>query len=65
MSAQVKSQASVAAGKSVFGPFAALAENLTAYLIDAAQRSIRYWDAMRERNNRYRKHIAQTAPTRN
>ena len=51
MSAQVMSQAAVAAGKSVFGPFAAPAENLTAYLVDAAQRGIPYWDAMRERNN--------------
>jgi pimeloyl-ACP methyl ester carboxylesterase len=32
------------------------------YLIDAAQRSVLYWDVMRQRGNQYREHIAETAP---
>ena len=41
-----------------FGPFAAAAE----YTIDAAQRSILFWDVMRQRGNQYREHMAQDAP---
>jgi hypothetical protein len=41
-----------------FGPFAAAAE----YMIDAAQRSILYWDVMRQRGNQYREHLAETVP---
>ena len=33
-----------------------------AYWVDAAQRSILFWDVMRQRGNAYREHIAQTAP---
>jgi len=32
------------------------------YLIDAGQRSILFWDVMRQRSNQYREHMAQTAP---
>jgi hypothetical protein len=32
------------------------------YFTDAAQRWILFWDAMRERGNQYREHLAQTAP---
>ena len=32
------------------------------YLIDAAQRSILFWDVMRQRGNQYREHLAQRAP---
>jgi pimeloyl-ACP methyl ester carboxylesterase len=32
------------------------------YLIDAAQRSVLYWDVMRQRSNQYREHLAETAP---
>ena len=32
------------------------------YLIDAAQRSVLFWDVMRQRGNQYRKHLTETAP---
>src|SRR5215831_12054005 len=32
------------------------------YMIDATQRSILFWDVMRQRGNQYREHIAQVAP---
>jgi hypothetical protein len=32
------------------------------YAIDAAQRSILYWDVMRQRGNQYRAHLAKTVP---
>ena len=35
---------------------------LSAYLVDAAQRTILYWDVMRQRGNQYREHMAQQAP---
>jgi pimeloyl-ACP methyl ester carboxylesterase len=41
-----------------FAPFAPAAE----YLIDAAQRSVLFWDVMRQRGNQYREHEAQTVP---
>jgi hypothetical protein len=40
------------------GPFSPAAE----YLIDAAQRSVLFWDVMRQRGNQYREHMAETAP---
>lgn len=43
---------------SPFGLFGAAAE----YFVDAAQRSILFWDVMRERGNAYREHLEQTAP---
>src|SRR6516165_5180362 len=42
----------------VFGFFAPLAE----YMVDAAQRSILFWDVMRRRGNQYREHMAETVP---
>jgi poly(3-hydroxyalkanoate) synthetase len=39
----------------LFGP-------AVAYLTDAAQRSILFWDVMRQRGNQYREHLAETAP---
>src|SRR5215470_6924040 len=41
-----------------FGPFAAAVE----YLVDATQRSVLFWDVMRQRANGYREHQAQVAP---
>jgi pimeloyl-ACP methyl ester carboxylesterase len=38
--------------------FAAAAE----YAVDAAQRSILFWDVMRQRGNQYREHLAANAP---
>src|SRR6266550_2136176 len=32
------------------------------YGIDAAQRSVLFWDVMRQRGNQYRQHLAETAP---
>jgi pimeloyl-ACP methyl ester carboxylesterase len=32
------------------------------YMIDAAQRTVLFWDVMRERGNQYREHLAETAP---
>jgi hypothetical protein len=32
------------------------------YLVDAAQRSILFWDVMRQRGNQYREHRAKSAP---
>ena len=41
-----------------FGPFAAGLE----YMIDAAQRTVLFWDVMRQRGNQYNEHINQVAP---
>ncbi len=43
---------------SLFGLFAPAFE----YAIDAAQRSVLFWDVMRQRGNQYREHLAKTAP---
>jgi len=32
------------------------------YFVDVAQRSVLYWDVMRQRGNQYREHLAETAP---
>ena len=32
------------------------------YMIDAAQRSVLFWDVMRQRGNQYREHLAETVP---
>ena len=32
------------------------------YGIDAAQRTVLFWDVMRQRGNQYRDHLAQTVP---
>jgi hypothetical protein len=41
-----------------FGPLGPMLE----YVRDAAERSILYWDVMRQRGNQYREHLAETAP---
>src|SRR5882757_1557276 len=41
-----------------FGPFAPAVE----YMTDAVQRSILFWDVMRERGNQYKNHQAEAAP---
>jgi hypothetical protein len=41
-----------------FGPLAPAVE----YLVDAAQRSVLFWDVLRQRGNAYREHVAKTAP---
>jgi pimeloyl-ACP methyl ester carboxylesterase len=40
------------------GPFAPTMD----YMIDAAQRTVLFWDVMRQRGNQYREHLTQTAP---
>ena len=42
-------------------PFLAY-KDLLEYLIDAGQRTVLYWDVMRQRGNQYEEHMAQTAP---
>jgi pimeloyl-ACP methyl ester carboxylesterase len=32
------------------------------YMVDAAQRSVLFWNVMRQRGNQYREHLAETAP---
>ena len=32
------------------------------YMIDAAQRTVLFWDVLRQRGNQYREHLAETAP---
>ena len=32
------------------------------YAIDAAQRSVLFWDVLRQRGNQYREHMAENAP---
>jgi pimeloyl-ACP methyl ester carboxylesterase len=34
----------------------------TDYAIDAAQRTVLFWDVMRQRGNQYRQHLAETVP---
>ncbi len=41
-----------------WGPYRAAMD----YFFDAAQRSVLYWDVMRQRGNQYREHLAETAP---
>src|ERR1700751_2602277 len=35
---------------------------ITEYMTDAAQRSLLFWDVLRQRGNQYREHLAETAP---
>ena len=41
-----------------WGPYGAAMD----YFFDAAQRSVLFWDVMRQRSNQYREHMAETAP---
>lgn len=43
---------------SQFGPWGAALD----YFLDATQRSVLFWDVMRQRGNQYRAHAAKTAP---
>ena len=43
---------------SIFGLFAPAFD----YMTDAAQRSILFWDVMRQRGNAYREYVAQKGP---
>src|SRR5499427_5123174 len=45
-------------GLQSFGPFAPAME----YLRDAAERSLLFWDVMRQRGNQYSEHMAETVP---
>jgi len=47
-----------AATSAAFGAFAPAVE----YMVDAAQRSVLFWDVMRQRGNAYRKHLKETVP---
>src|ERR1700761_6065315 len=51
-------QSSVSAFAPFFGPFAPAVD----YMIDAGQRTVLFWDVMRQRGNHYRAHLAETAP---
>jgi hypothetical protein len=44
--------------KSVMGAYGPLIE----YTTDAMQRTVLFWDVMRQRGNQYREHLAETAP---
>lgn len=63
MSTQDKSQTTVGVSDGVLGPFTPLVENFAAYLIDAAQRSILFWDVMRQRSNHSRSVFGQKGGT--
>ena len=39
-----------------------LAEQAAAYMVDAVQRSVLFWDVMRQRSNQYREHHAEIVP---
>ena len=47
--------------ESTVTPFGMLAPAME-YAIDAAQRTVLFWDVMRQRGNQYREHMAETAP---
>jgi len=51
-------QSSASAFAPFFGPFAPAAD----YMIDAGQRTVLFWDVMRQRGNQYSAHLAETAP---
>src|SRR3974390_2191928 len=44
------------------GPMSGLVASAVEYMIDAGQRSVLFFDVMRQRGDQYREHIAQTAP---
>ena len=49
------------ASTGAFAPFGMFAPAME-YMVDAAQRSVLFWDVMRQRGNQYREHLAETAP---
>ena len=54
-------QTSAATKDSSAAPFGALAP-AAEYMVDAAQRTLLFWDVLRQRGNQYREHLAETAP---
>src|SRR5262249_7074876 len=48
----------ISASTAPFGIFAPAVE----YMVDAAQRSVLFWDVMRQRGNPYREHLAEAVP---
>src|SRR2546423_706622 len=53
-----KQPASIGAFTAPLGIFGPAME----YMVDAAQRSVLFWDVMRQRGNQYRQHLTETAP---
>ena len=49
-------------GQSKVQGAAAGLDPLSAYLVDAAQRTVLFWDVLRQRGNQYLEHIAKQAP---
>ena len=47
------------ASTSASAPFGVFAPTME-YMVDAAQRSVLFWDVMRRRGNQYREHLAET-----
>jgi Protein of unknown function (DUF3141) len=58
MPSDQKTASSIDAFTAPFGMFATAME----YMVDAAQRSVLFWDVMRQRGNQYREHMAETVP---
>jgi hypothetical protein len=58
MPSDQKQPSSIGACPSPFGMLAPAME----YMVDAAQRSVLFWDVMRQRGNQYREHLAETVP---
>jgi Protein of unknown function (DUF3141) len=58
MPSDQKQPSSIGAFTSPLGMFAPAME----YMVDAAQRSVLFWDVMRQRGNQYREHLAETVP---
>jgi hypothetical protein len=52
------SESSIGAAAPPLGLFGPAME----YMVDAAQRSLLFWDVMRQRGNQYRQHLTETAP---
>ncbi|MDI3470259.1 MAG: Poly(3-hydroxyalkanoate) synthetase [Pseudolabrys sp.] len=57
----MSNEASDATGTKISNPFEMLRAPFD-YWVDAAQRSILFWDVMRQRGNQYRDHLSETAP---
>src|SRR2546430_11781132 len=53
-----KQPASIGAFTAPLGIFGPAVE----YMVDAAQRSVLFWDVMRQRSNQYEEHLAKVAP---
>jgi pimeloyl-ACP methyl ester carboxylesterase len=53
-----RNELAAAVSTQAFGPFAPAIE----HTIDAGQRTVLFWDVMRQRGNQYHEHLAQSAP---